>query len=73
MIAYRDTGRCEDHSPYRFTCLWWYRVKACWYMALSIPLMFCSYTSINVRVKYQTLEENLRADEQIRTVAPALW
>jgi hypothetical protein len=29
-------------------------------------LMFCSYTSINVRVKYQIPEVNLRAEEQMK-------
>jgi len=35
-------------------------------MAISICLMICSYTSINVRVKYQTLEENRRAEEEMK-------
>jgi hypothetical protein len=35
-------------------------------MAVSISLMFCSYTSIKLRVKYQTLEENRRAEEQMK-------
>jgi len=37
-------------------------------MAVSIWLMFCSYTSINVRVKYQTLEANRRAEEQMKDI-----
>lgn len=35
-------------------------------MRVSICFMFCSYTSINARVKYQTLEENRRAEEQMK-------
>ena len=35
-------------------------------MAVSIRLRFCSYTSINVRVKYETLELNRRAEEQMK-------